>query len=68
MKKGEPKEKRRRPKGKAIDCVAMKRRAQARIHAITKDMSPEQELAFWNRPPDEPLSEWRRRSRPRRRA
>jgi len=31
------------------DCVKIKRQAQVRIHAETKDMTPEQLVAYYNR-------------------
>jgi hypothetical protein len=34
-------------KTKAFDCVEMKRRESQRICEATKDMTPEQELAYW---------------------
>ena len=32
---------------KTFDCVEMKRRGAQRICEATKDMTPEQELAYW---------------------
>ena len=32
---------------KKFDCVAMKRRGTAYVHQLTKGMTREQELAFW---------------------
>lgn len=32
---------------KEFDCVAMKRAGAARVYETTKDMTPEEELAFW---------------------
>lgn len=34
-------------KTKAFDCVAMKRRASQAIYERTRNMTPEEELAFW---------------------
>jgi hypothetical protein len=34
-------------KPKTFDCVEMKRRGSQRIYEATKDMTPEQELAYW---------------------
>jgi hypothetical protein len=34
-------------KAKDFDCVEMKRLASQRIYEATKDMTPEQELAYW---------------------
>lgn len=34
-------------KTKTFDCVEMKRRGSQRIYEATKDMTPEQELAYW---------------------
>jgi len=33
----------------AIDCVALKRRAQAKIHADTKGMSAAEQIAYFHR-------------------
>lgn len=41
-----------------MDCIAFKRRAQARIHRKIKGMTPEQEITYWNRPADGPLEGW----------
>lgn len=32
---------------KEFDCVEMKREAQTRIYEETKDMTPDQEIAYW---------------------
>ncbi|MCH7472495.1 hypothetical protein IIA79_06035 [bacterium] len=32
---------------KEFDCVEMKRKSQALIYEKTKDMTPEEELAYW---------------------
>jgi hypothetical protein len=54
-----PKHHRRsRPKKRSFDCIAFKRRAQARIRRKLHGMTSEQELAYWNRPPDGPLAGW----------
>ena len=37
------------PKQKMFDCVRMKRELQARVQAATKDLSAEQELAYFRR-------------------
>lgn len=34
-------------KTKTFDCVEMKRRGGERVRQATADMTPEQELAFW---------------------
>jgi len=34
---------------KTFDCVEMKREGARRIYEMTKDMTLEQELAFWRR-------------------
>ena len=34
---------------KGFDCVEMKRRGAARIYEITKNMTVEEELAYWRK-------------------
>lgn len=34
-------------KAKTFDCIEMKHRGAENVRAQTKDMTPEQELAFW---------------------
>ena len=34
-------------KTKAFDCVEMKRRGALEIYELLKDMSPEEQVAFW---------------------
>jgi len=36
-------------KTKTFDCVEMKRRGAARIYEQTKDMTVQEELAFWKK-------------------
>jgi hypothetical protein len=36
-------------KTKTFDCVQMKRQAAARLYAMLKDLTREQELEFWRR-------------------
>jgi len=48
----------REPAKGGFDCIAFKRRAQARIRRKIKGMTPAEELAYWNRPPDGQLGEW----------
>lgn len=51
MKKPEPK--------KSFDCVEMKRRAQERIYERIKDLSPEEEIAYFQRAAQTgPLGDW----------
>jgi len=33
---------------KKFDCVEMKRECQRKIYALTKDMTPEEEVAFFH--------------------
>jgi len=42
-------------KTKTFDCVEMKRQAALRIHAETKGMTIEEELAYWKQQRVEPL-------------
>ncbi len=35
-------------KAKTFDCVEMKHRGAEKVREQTKDMKPEQELAFWH--------------------
>lgn len=44
-------------KKKAFDCVEMKRRAQERIYADTKGLSPEEEIEYFRKRAEE---FWRR--------
>ena len=36
-------------KDKPFDCVEMKRAAAAQVHALTKDMTIEEEVEFWRK-------------------
>lgn len=36
-------------KTKSFDCIEMKRKAALRIHEAVKDMTVEQEVAFWRK-------------------
>ena len=46
-------------KTKAFDCIEMKRRAQARIYERIKDMTPEEEIDYFDRAARSgPLAEW----------
>ena len=40
-------------KPKTFDCIEMKRKASLRIYEETKDMSFEQEVAYWQQKSDE---------------
>ena len=42
----------------SFDCMAWLERVQAEIHEEIKDMTPEEELAYWNRPIKGPLGKW----------
>lgn len=49
----------KKPKQKTFDCVEMKRRAQARIYEEIKDLSPEEEVAYFRRAAETgPLADW----------
>ena len=44
---------------KRFDCVAFKRRAQARIYERIKDLTPEEEAAWFRRAAESgPFAEW----------
>jgi len=36
-------------KTKTFDCVDMKRKAAARVYEAVKDMSPQEEAAYWRK-------------------
>ena len=38
---------------KSFDCVAMKRACQEKVYAQTKDMTPQQEIAFYREAGDD---------------
>ena len=45
--------------GEGFDCVAFKRRAQARIYERLKGLSPEEGIAYFRRAAEEgPLGDW----------
>ena len=48
---------------KTFDCVEMKRKASMRIYEETKDMTPEEKIAWWRRRNDEFLRIQEERSR-----
>jgi hypothetical protein len=48
----------KRSKQEVLDCIEVKRRAQAGIHQKIKGMTRKEEVAYWNRPPDGPLEVW----------
>lgn len=49
---------------KAFDCVRMKREAQARIYEEIKDLTPEEEIAYFRRAAETgPLGDWWQRVR-----
>ena len=46
-------------KKKTFDCVACKRQAQARIYEVIRNLSPEEEIAYFRKAAEEgPLGEW----------
>jgi len=48
---------------KDFDCIEFKRAAQARIYEQIKDLSPEEELAYYHRAVEEgPFAEWWKRA------
>ena len=48
-----------------FDCVGFKRRVQAEIYEEIKDMTHEEELAYWRRSVEEgPLADWWRSLKP----
>ena len=48
-------------KTKTFDCIKMKNNIQAKIYAETKDMTTPELLAYFNRQPENGLSEKRQR-------
>ena len=51
------------PRKKTFDCMAFKRKAQARIYRHIKDLTPEEEIAYFDRAVRSgPLADfWRKR-------
>jgi hypothetical protein len=59
MTKRDSKTKRKKPAKRYLDCVAMKRRIQAKIYHEIKDMTREQELAYWRKGAERgPWGDW----------
>jgi hypothetical protein len=59
MRKADGKKKQKTRKKKAFDCVEMKRTIQAQIYEEIKDLTPEEELAYWRKSADEgPWGDW----------
>ena len=62
MTKRNPKTKRKKSTKRYLDCVAMKRRIQAKIYAEIKDMTREQELEYWRKGAERgPWGDWWRK-------
>ncbi|MDQ1256866.1 MAG: hypothetical protein QG656_1466 [Candidatus Hydrogenedentes bacterium] len=47
-------------KTKEFDCVEMMHRGALRIHEATKEMTVEEELAYWREQHAELMAEWKR--------